>query len=67
MKGDRHTIYSLANIGGVVAFYLVGQDVVIPAGKVYLQINHQQASQARCLTMRMHEQLGVATGEDARL
>lgn len=67
VKGDRHTIYSLANIGGVVAFYLVGQDVVIPAGKVYLQINHQQASQARCLTMRMHEQLGVATGEDERL
>lgn len=67
VKGDRHTIYSLANIGGVVAFYLVGQDVVIPAGKVYLQINHQQASQARCLTMRMHEQLGVATGEDVRL
>ena len=67
VKGDRHTIYSLANIGGVVAFYLVGQDVVIPAGKVYLQINHQQASQARCLTMRMHEQHGVATGEDARL
>lgn len=67
VKGDRHTIYSLANIGGVVAFYLVGQDVVIPAGKVYLQIDHQQASQARCLTMRMHEQLGVATGEDERL
>ena len=67
VKGDRQTIYSLANIGGVVAFYLVGQDVVIPAGKVYLQINHQQASQARCLTMRMHEQQGVATGEDVRL
>ena len=62
VKGDRHTIYSLANIGGVVAFYLVGQDVVIPAGKVYLQINKEQASQARCLTMSMNEPKGVATG-----
>lgn len=67
VKGDRLTIYSLANIEGVVSFYLVGQDVVIPAGKVYLQINQQQASQARCLTMRMHEQQGVATGAAARL
>lgn len=59
--GDRQTIYSLANIDGTVAFYLVGQDVVIPAGKVYLQIEQEQASQSRCLTMSMNEQRGIAT------
>ena len=62
IKGDRLTIYSLANIGGVVAFYLVGQDVVIPAGKVYLQIHQEQASKARCLTMSMNEPEGITTG-----
>ena len=60
--GDCQTIYSLAKIDGVVAFYLVGQDVVIPAGKVYLEIEHEQASHANCLKMSMDEQRGVTTG-----
>ena len=59
--GDCQTIYSLANIDGIVAFYLVGQDVVIPAGKVYLQIEQEQASLARCLMMSLNEQRGITT------
>ena len=59
--GDCQTIYSLANIDGVVAFYLVGKDVVIPAGKVYLQIEQEKASLARCLTMSLNEQRGITT------
>ena len=59
--GDAQTIYSLANIDGVVAFYLVGQGVLIPAGKVYLQIAQEQASLARCLTMSLNEQQGITT------
>ena len=59
--GDCQTIYSLANIDGIVAFYLVGQDVVIPAGKVYLQIEQEKASMARCLMMSLNEQRGITT------
>ena len=61
VTGNRQTIYSLANIDGVVAFYLVGQDVVIPAGKVYLQIAQEQASLSRCLTMSLVEHRGITT------
>ena len=32
------TIYALGKIGGVVGFYLVGDDVAIPAGKAYITI-----------------------------
>ena len=67
VMGNRQTIYSLANIGGVVAFYLVGQDVVIPAGKVYLEIESEQVSQSRCLTISLNEHQGVTTGVDERL
>lgn len=61
VMGDAQTIYSLAKIDGVVAFYLVGQDVIIPAGKVYLQIEQEQASLASCLTMSLDEQRGITT------
>ena len=64
VAGNRQTIYSLANIDGVVAFYLVGQDVVIPAGKVYLQIEQEPLSLSRCLTMSLDEQRGITTDID---
>lgn len=65
VAGDGQTIYSLACIGGVVAFYLVGQDVLVPAGKVYLQM--EQASHAHCLMINMNEQKGITTGIKKRL
>lgn len=38
IKGDGSTIYGFANKSHGVGFYLVGNDVTIPAGKAYLQI-----------------------------
>ena len=62
VMGNSQTIYSLASIDGVVAFYLVGQDVLIPAGKVYLLIEQEQASLSRCLMMSLDKQQGITTG-----
>ena len=39
IAGDKSTIYGLARKNGNVGFYLVNMDVIVPAGKAYLQLS----------------------------